>query len=121
MAKVGRPLIYNDPLELAAQCEAYFAYCEEKGERPMITGLCLFLGFEDKTTLYDYRDRPEFSHPIKRALLRVESAYEQRLDGTTVTGSIFALKNMGWKDKTESEVYGKDGGPIFNIVMPPGE
>lgn len=106
MAETGRPLLYSDPTELASQCEAYFAECEEKQERPMITGLCLFLGFADKTTLYDYRDREAFSHPIKRAILRVEMAYEQRLDSNNVTGSIFALKNMGWKDKTEVEQSG---------------
>lgn len=117
----GRPLIYDNPTELAAQCEAYFAECETNGYKPIITGLTLFLGFADKTTLYDYRDRPEFSHPIKRAITRIEAAYETNLQGTTPTGSIFALKNMGWKDKTEAEVYGKDGAPLINIIMPPGE
>jgi hypothetical protein len=106
MADVGRPLIYNDPTELATQCEAYFAELEEQGEKPTITGLAYFLGFADKTTVYDYRDRPEFSHPIKRALLRVEMAYEKSLQGQAVTGPIFALKNMGWKDKTETELSG---------------
>lgn len=124
MAETGRPRLYTDPLELAAQCEAYFAECEERGERPMITGLCLFIGFADKTTLYDYRDRPEFSHPVKRAIMRVEMAYEKRLDSTAVTGSIFALKNMGWTDKTQTELTGKDGEPlsppVINIqVVPP--
>jgi hypothetical protein len=108
----GRPKLYDTPEEYAAQCEAYFAECEANGERPMITGLTLFLGFADKTTLYDYRDRPEFSHSTKRSILRIEMAYEKRLEGNNVTGSIFALKNMGWKDKTESEHYGKDGKPI---------
>lgn len=85
----------------------------------MISGLAYFLGFADKTTLYDYRDRPEYSHPIKRAILRVEMAYENRLEGNNVTGSIFALKNMGWKDKTETEHSGNM--PVFNVIMPPGE
>ncbi len=122
MADVGRPRLYSNPEELAVQCEAYFAECEEKGERPMITGLCLFLGFADKTTLYDYRDREEYSHPIKRAILRVEMAYEAGLTEQSVAGRIFALKNMGWKDKTETELSGPGGGAIkvegFNYVVP---
>lgn len=108
-------MIYSDPTELAAQCEAYFAECEEKKERPMISGLAFFLGFADKTTLYDYRDRPEFSHSIKRAILRVEMAYESRLDSQAVSGSIFALKNMGWSDKTQTELTTPNG-PIIQLV-----
>lgn len=36
--------------------------------------------------------------------MRVENAYEQRLGEHSPTGAIFALKNFGWKDKTEAEV-----------------
>lgn len=106
MDKVGRPLIYKTPEELATQCEAFFAECEAAGEKPTLTGLAYFLGFGDKSTVYDYRDREEFSHPIKRALLRVEMGYEKSLRDNNVAGTIFALKNMGWKDKTETELSG---------------
>lgn len=119
MADVGRPLLYSDVETLAAKCDAYFEQCETENERPMISGLTYFLGFADKTTLYDYRDRPEFSHPVKRAILRVEMAYEAKLDSQAVTGSIFALKNMGWKDKTEHD-HTSDGkeisqAPVINV------
>lgn len=117
MADVGRPLLYSDPEKLAEMCEDYFAQIELAGRNPTITGLTYFLGFADKTTLYDYRDRPEFSHPIKRAILRVEMGYEAGLTEQSVAGRIFALKNMGWKDKTEHEQYGKDGGPIENTLQ----
>ena len=36
----------------------------------------------------------------------MESCYEGKLSGTTPTGAIFALKNMGWRDKTETELSG---------------
>lgn len=75
----------------------------------MISGLAYFLGFADKTTLYDYRDREDFSHPIKRAILRIEMNYEGGLTEQSVAGRIFALKNMGWKDKTETELSNPDG------------
>lgn len=118
MADVGRPLLYPDVETLAAKCEAYFEQCEAESERPMISGLTYFLGFADKTTLYDYRDRPEFSHPVKRAILRVEMAYEAKLDTQAVTGSIFALKNMGWKDKTETDTRQIDeNGKTINPTM----
>jgi hypothetical protein len=107
----GRPRIYDSPDELELKCQEYIGYCNEKKERPTITGACLFLDFCDKTTLYDYRDRPEFSHSIKRLLLYVENGYEIALQSNAVTGSIFALKNMGWKDKQEVE---NSGGVTIN-------
>ena len=116
--KVGRPLLYSDPTELATQCELYFAECEEQKEKPTITGLTYFLGFADKTTLYDYRDRELFSHPIKRAILRVEMAYEKDLRQQACTGPIFALKNMGWKDTNRTELTGAEGKDIdFKVTM----
>lgn len=100
----GRPRIYNSPEEFDLAADSYMVHCEEKVIKPTITGATLYLGFCDKTTLYDYRDRPEFSYSVKRLLLFVENGYEQALHGNSVAGSIFALKNMGWKDKTEQDV-----------------
>lgn len=83
--------------------------------------MAIALGFESRQSFYDYENKPEFSYIIKTARLYVEAGYEDGLRENNCTGSIFALKNMGWKDKTEAEVYGKDGAPLINIVMPPGE
>lgn len=66
-----------------------------------ITGLALYLGFESRQSLYDYEKNEEFSYVIKNARLRVENAYELNLHFKNPTGSIFALKNMGWKDTQE--------------------
>jgi len=76
--------------------------CIRKPEPPTVTGLALHLGFCDKSTLYDYRDKPEFTHSIKRGLSMVEKYHEiQIAEGDKCTGNIFALKNMGWSDKQE--------------------
>jgi hypothetical protein len=96
----GRPRIYESVEELEQKCEEYFA----QTEKPAVTGLALFLGFADKTTLYEYRDRPEFSYPIKKALTRIELYHEEGLTENSVTGRIFALKNMGWSDKVQNEI-----------------
>lgn len=66
-----------------------------------ITGLCLYLGFESRQSFYDYEKKEEYSYIIKRARLVIESIYEENLHGKTPTGSIFALKNMDWSDKSE--------------------
>lgn len=106
----GRPRIYENPEELDKMCEDYFS--DEGMIKPTITGLSLHLGFADKTTLYDYRDRPEFSHSIKKALTKIEKYHEEALSENNVAGRIFALKNMGWKDKTETEHSGPGGSAI---------
>jgi hypothetical protein len=101
---MGRPRIYNSVEELDKAVEEYFT--DEETVKPTVTGLALHLGFADKSTLYEYRDRPEFSYPIKKALTTIEMYHEQRLSENNVTGAIFALKNMGWKDKQEVEQSG---------------
>lgn len=125
----GRPPIYDNPKTLEETCEGYFKWIQgefhmekvqikdkETGridemdskvwdrypENPTITGLALFLGFDSRSTIYEYRDKVEFSYVIKRAMLRVENEYEKAVRADKVpTGSIFVLKNMGWSDKQE--------------------
>jgi hypothetical protein len=98
----GRPPMYESADELSNRCAAYFEYCDEQKVKATITGLALWLGFDSRQSLYDYEDKQEFTYIIKRAKLAVENSYE-----TSATAfDIFALKNMGWKDKTEQEIHG---------------
>lgn len=113
----GRPRIYDTVEELEAQCEAYYIHCKENKEKPTLTGACLFLDFCDKTTLYDYKNRPEYSHSIKHLMLFIENGYESALHGNSVAGSIFALKNMGWKDKVETGITDKEGNDVKPIIQ----
>ncbi len=101
---LGRPRIYDSPEELQQIVDQYFE--DTKQEDVTITGLALHLGFESRQSFYDYEKNDAFSYIIKRARLRVELAYEWRLNSNSCTGAIFALKNMGWKDKTEVEQSG---------------
>ena len=66
-----------------------------------ITGLALIFG--SRQLLIDYESRPDYSAIIKNAKLRVENSYEKELRSKNPTGAIFALKNFGWSDKTETE------------------
>lgn len=104
--KTGRPALFANASDLQIEAERYFAEQEQKNKRPTITGLCYWLGFESRQSFYDYEEREAFSYIIKRLRLKVESGYEEALSGNTCTGAIFALKNMGWKDKTEQEISG---------------
>jgi len=98
----GRPLAYSDPKKLQADVDKYF----KEEPQPTLAGLAYALGI-DRQTLYNYEDKEQYFDIIKRARDKVASTYETRLIyGSQPTGVIFALKNMGWKDKTESEING---------------
>jgi hypothetical protein len=103
----GRPRHYETPEELQAAVDGYFTHIEAKKEPATVTGLALHIGFESRQSIYDYEEDGQFSYIIKNARLRVECEYEKRLTtAQSPTGAIFALKNMGWKDKTEQEIHG---------------
>ena len=102
MAKLGRPSMFSNPEDMQILIDEYFALIREENEPATITGLCLHLGFESRQSFYAYGDKPDFSYTIKRARLMIENAYERNLSiANSPTGSIFALKNLGWSDKTE--------------------
>lgn len=103
-ANVGRPRLISSPEEFDRLVDLYIAVCQdpEKPKAITLTGLVLALGFCSKDTLYEYEKYPEFTDSVKRARLLVEQEYENRLIvGTNAAAPIFALKNFGWKDKTE--------------------
>ena len=107
----GRPLKFQSVEELQVNIDAYFEVTNK--DEWTWTGLALFL-HTDKETLKDYREnRAEFVAPLKTAMLKVENGYEVDLKKHGRTGTIFALKNFDWKDKNESEVYGKNGEALF--------
>ncbi len=96
---IGRPLLFETPEALEEAIDGYIQ--EEK--KPTLAGLAFHLGI-DRHTLYNYKEREDFFHIIKKATDYVEQKYEERLIyESNPTGVIFALKNMGWKDKQEVE------------------
>lgn len=107
----GRPPKYENEDEFAQKVLEYFQECENSGDKPTITGLCLFMGFESRGSFDKQAERsPEFSYIVKRAKMIVENRYEELLVTVSVGGAIFALKNMGWTDKVEQV-----GGVTVNV------
>lgn len=112
----GSPAIFKTPIELQDKINQYFNEGVKKKkvvvgkipnqqvvfiEVPTISGLAYFLGFESRQSFYDYEKRKRFSYTVKRARLFIEQEYEEQLQHGNTTGAIFALKNMGWIDRTE--------------------
>ena len=112
----GRPPIFDSPEQMQEIADKYLLECDERKVRPTITRLCYNLGFESRQSFYDYEKREQFSYIVKRLRLWIESGYEEALSNNSPTGAIFALKNMGWKDKSEVE---QSGTVIKQIVYEP--
>lgn len=112
---VGKPRYYSSPEEMQKAIDEYFAHCEANEVNVKITGLALWLGFTSRQDIINYENySAEYHDTIKKAKLRIESAYEDRLINRGNGGDIFALKNFDWKDKSEvdNNIGGQKGNPI---------
>lgn len=110
--KGGRPRKYKSPEQMNQAIDDYVAKCEANEEPITWTGMAMGLGFYARQEMENYKDYDGYSDTIKRAKAIVQHSYEKRLHGGQPTGAIFALKNMGWSDKTETAITGSDGGPL---------
>lgn len=102
----GRPPKWKNVEQLQELIDIYFA--DTSKDEWTITGLALALD-TSRQTLVDYEKKDEFIDTIKKAKLMVENGYEIDLKKSGRSGTIFALKNFDWKDKTESDVKHSGG------------
>ena len=123
---VGRPP-KNDPDgvdEIQNKIDLYFeslgrisADGDTVTDDPTFCGLALALGYSSRTSLWENANAGNpISEPIKRSLLRIEESYEKGLRFQSCTGSIFALKNRGWTDKTEDKEKDETINRLLEIV-----
>ena len=106
---MARPRIIKTPQAFDRLAKKYFESCRKEKRRPTLTGLVLALGLSSRQSLDDYQGREGFIDSVKRAKLRIEEAYEDRLDGSSPAGAIFALKNFGWSDRSQLDHTSSDG------------
>ena len=105
----GRPLKFANVFELQSKIDDYFAVTPS--DEWTITGMALHLD-TSRETLLDYQDRDEFSDTVKRAKLKIECGYECDLKKHGRTGTIFALKNFGWRDQQDINHGGQKENPL---------
>jgi hypothetical protein len=103
MAKpVGRPRSYdgNDIERIKALLELYI----EKSDIPIIAEFA-YMNDIPRQTFYDY---PEFSTLLKKSMDKKESNLEKLglIGEVNSTMAIFSLKQLGWRDKQETEITG---------------
>jgi hypothetical protein len=118
---------FKNKAELCTLVEQYFKYIEgeyrvekkalkKADEEPMmqkitireaepatIASLVFHLGFNSREEFDTLEEKGRYSAILKRARLRVEAAYEKRLLQPSPSGAMFALKNMGWNEKADTE------------------
>lgn len=111
----GRPLKFGSVEELEKAIEDYFKNTPE--DRQCVTGLALHLDTSRKV-LCEYEDeRPAYSNAIKKAKARVEHAYELRGMAKGRTYDIFTLKNMGWDDKSQTDLTSGGEKIVTNVIV----
>lgn len=117
---------FKNKQELCALVENYFKYIEgeyqvekkpakragdapeehripvREAEPATLLALVFHLGFNSRDDFEALESKGRYSAILKRARLRVEAAYEKRLLQASPTGAMFALKNMGWNEKTDT-------------------
>jgi hypothetical protein len=127
--------VFKTARKLANKVDAYFRFIEgeyrvetksgkeqriysREPEPATITGLALFIGFNSRQELEDYEQNAEFGYVVKRSRLRVEALYEKKLHQQSPSGAVFALKNLGWKEKSEDRPSNENrtGGIKIEIV-----
>lgn len=107
-ARRGRPRKYETVEDFEQQADAYFVECATKGVSLTITGLALFMGFYSRQEYDNYLDYDEFKESARFAKTLVENHYEMQMLNGKPVGSIFVLKNMGWRDEKQVDMKSTD-------------
>lgn len=110
----GRPSSY-DP----SYCDAVVEYL---GQGHSIMAFAGEIGVTRQTVHNWMNAHPEFFDAVKVGQAKAVQVWEKALltvaleGGGNATAAIFGLKNRApedWRDKTEQEITGKDGGPVL--------
>lgn len=117
LRRYGRPRVFTTPEEMGLAVDRYLNLCISHRTPPTYTGMILALGLSSKLAFRKYREYEGYAEEVDRAELLIEHEYEKRLNtATSATAPIFALKQFGWRDKTEHELTGANGGPVHSIT-----
>jgi hypothetical protein len=108
--KGGSPAFFKTPEEMQKAVDKYFA--TEIPTKYTVCGLTLALGFSDVQSLLNYQKKDMFYDIVKKAKLRIAQSYEESLRRTSASGDMFILKNLGFRDRQETENVNHD-----NIVI----
>lgn len=76
---------------------------DREPEPATFAGLAVHLGFSSLQEFDAYIETGKYNEALKFAHLRIEASYERKLHAQSATGAIFALKNRGWNERSETK------------------
>ena len=104
--------MFSTPAAFDKAVDNYLEKCETEKKTITLTGMMLELGFKSRAEFDKAAECEALSDSVKRAKLLVEAEYERRLNGSSPTAAVFALKSLGWSDKGATEAQGHGAEPI---------
>jgi hypothetical protein len=96
----GRPKKWDSPEALQKDIDRYWAYCKDENKPPTIAGLAYYTNV-DRHTIYNYAEKDEFFHIIKKAREYILMTLEEESIVNGKAGTIFVMKQYGYTDKHE--------------------
>ncbi|HNX81723.1 MAG TPA: hypothetical protein PKL77_06210 [Candidatus Omnitrophota bacterium] len=108
----GRPPTFTEDLirEICDKLEEYI----ENTDIPIVAKFAA-MNHVCKQRLYDFAKKYDwFGDTMKKCIDKKESSLEELAlyNKINVSMAIFSLKQLGWTDKSQTEITGKDGGAI---------
>ena len=88
-----------------------------KSAPPTISGLAFHLGFDSRQSFENYEANGKWALKLKRARLKIEAVYEQKLHEQPSSGAIFALKNMGWNERLVNKFGTEEAGNLLKVEI----
>jgi len=98
--RTGRPKKWATRKALEDDVARYFKYCKEEHRPPTIAGLAYYLDV-DRQTIYNYASNDDFFDIIKKARNRIMMNLEEEAIINGKAGTIFVMKQYGYKDQRE--------------------
>lgn len=137
---LGKRAKYGTPQEMQKKIDEYFRKYENpepikdsignvildktgkpifKEDIPTSSGLAYHLGFNSRSSLHDYAEKPTFAEVMKRAKLRLQTYWEPYLNSKNSNGVryLFANLNDGWKEPEEARAIADKSPVIAQIVF----
>ncbi|MDB5145315.1 MAG: hypothetical protein JWQ66_4028 [Mucilaginibacter sp.] len=90
---------------------------DREPEPATIAGLALHLGFSSRQAFEDYEANSKFADQLQRARLRIIADYEKKLHVTSSAGAIFALKSMGWNERTDHKPADETANTLLKVEI----
>ncbi len=115
MAKIGRPTKYKPEYATNEHVNKFINHCKRKKEVVTLCGYAIYIDVSEDTISEWAKVHPEFSGTAAKVKIvsknqLFQGGLDKHLSSRIVKLGLSA--NHGMNEKVESEITGKDGGPV---------